>query len=69
MSAYLPADMVNQKLADLGIPPNRFSITSSRCYGAYKPASGVPTGAALARAPLHRKRVGAVHYADRNSRS
>ena len=29
MSASLPADMVNQKLADLGIP-NRFSITSSR---------------------------------------
>jgi hypothetical protein len=27
--ASLPADMVNQKLADLGIP-NRFSLTSSR---------------------------------------
>ena len=29
MLASLPADMVNQKLADLGIP-NRFSLTSSR---------------------------------------
>ena len=29
MSASLPADMVNQKLADLGIP-NQYSITSSR---------------------------------------
>jgi len=33
MLASLPADMVNQKLADLGIP-NRFSLTSSRSSGA-----------------------------------